>query len=87
MGKRIVVAVRDRAMDQFMQPFMVPTVGAAVRSFADEINRHDNDAVMSKHPEDYDLYQIAVFEEDTGLYSENTPRQIAVGKDMVRRVS
>lgn len=85
--KRIVVAVRDRAMDMFMQPFMVPTVGVAIRSFADEMNKHDAEAVMSKHPEDYDLYQIAVFDESTGKYSENEPRQIAVGKDMVRHVS
>lgn len=85
--QRIVVAVRDRAMDMYLQPFMVPTVGAAVRSFADEINRHDAEAVMSKHPEDYDLYQIALFDENTGIYSDNKPRQIAVGKDMVRHVS
>lgn len=85
--KRIVCAVRDRALDAFLTPFVVPAVGMAIRSFQDEINKHDEQAVMSKHPEDYDLYVIAVFDEDTGLYSENSPKQVAIGKDMVRHVS
>lgn len=85
MATRIVVAVRDRAMDAFGQPFFVPSVGLAVRSFGDEINNPDG--AMFKHPEDFDLYQIGEYEEETGrLVPLERPRQVAIGKEHVKVV-
>lgn len=78
-----VLAVRDRATDSFGVPIFVPAVGAAVRSFADEINRRDSP--LQAHPEDYDLYHLAEYEDREGqLKPFSTPRLVAVGKDHKR---
>lgn len=78
--KLIVVAIRDRAMDAFMRPFTMQTIGQAIRAFGDEINRQAPDNPLAQHPEDYDLYHLATFDEETGEFS-NAKKQIAVGKD------
>ena len=81
-----VVAVRDRAADAFMRPFFVPTIGMAVRSFQDEVNRANPDNSMWVHPEDYDLYSLCQFDEDSGQFVSDGrgPRMVAVGKDCVK---
>lgn len=85
MGTKFVVAVRDRAVDGYMQPFFVPSIGMAVRSFQDEVNNPDSP--MYKHPEDYDLYQLATFDDESGAFDGMPrPTMIAVGKDSVRGV-
>lgn len=77
-----VVAVRDSAMDAFMPPFNVPHIGLASRSFNDEINNRESP--MYKHPEDYELYQLATWNDATGIYEQlSTPNLVARGKDVV----
>lgn len=80
-----IVAVRDRAMDAFMRPFFVPTIGMAVRSFQDEVNRRASDNPMNAHPEDYDLYALGTFDEETGRFEQlEQPKMVAIGKDMIK---
>lgn len=80
-----VFAIRDRAADVFGQPIFLASVGIAVRSFADEVNRADANNNLNKHPEDFDLYKLAEFDDDTGLFTQDgPPKQVAVGKDLVR---
>ncbi len=80
-----VVAIRDRAVDAFLRPFMVAHIGQAKRQFRDEINRVAQDNPMHKHPDDYDLYELCEFDDNTGLFSAGKPRMIEVGKDCVER--
>ena len=80
--KRIVVAVRDRAADTFGSPFYVVAIGQAIRSFSDEVNRRADDNQLFQHPEDFDLYELGVFDDSTGLFETGVPRQAAVGKDL-----
>jgi len=82
--KLYVVCVRDRATDSFGRPFFVPHVGEALRSFTDEVNNKDSE--LGRHPEDYDLFQCGTFDSDTGLFDCGTPRQMAIGKDLVKGV-
>lgn len=63
--KLIVLSVRDRISEVFAQPFYAPTVGAGSRGFADEVNRSDSQ--LRKHPDDYDLYSLGIFDDCTGL--------------------
>ena len=42
--KYAVCAVKDRAVDAFNRPIYVPTIGVAIRSFTDEVNRKDSEA-------------------------------------------
>lgn len=82
MASHLVFAVRDSAMDAFMQPFFVPSTGVAVRSFSDEVNRADSP--MNTHPDDYSLYQIGEYEESTGrLNSLPDPIMLSRGKDVI----
>lgn len=79
-----VVAIRDRALDAFMQPWYSPAVGAAIRAFVDEVNRDGSPPNL--HPEDYDLYLLGQFDEQSGTFiQEGPPTQIAIGKDSLRK--
>lgn len=82
MSSQYMVAVKDRAMDLFMRPFFVPHRQAAIRSFTDEINRVDSE--MWKHPDDYDLYYLDVWDESTGLTVDrpDRPELLVRGKDV-----
>lgn len=83
----IVVAVRDRATDAFMHPMCVHTIGQAVRSFGDEVNRADERNPLYRHPEDHDLFELGSFDERSGRVAPlaDGPRQIAIGKDLVTK--
>lgn len=71
--KIIVCAVRDSAVDGFATPFFMASTAVAVRSFRDEVLK--GDSPMNKHPEDYALYQLGVFDEQVGQF-ENCPSPI-----------
>lgn len=86
--KFVVCAVRDSAMDGFAQPFMAPTAGIAVRGFRDECNRADPNNQLHKHPSDFELFQIAVWDDSTARYEQLQDFQLlARGKDMAEGVS
>lgn len=78
-----MVVVRDRAADVYNTPAFVPSLGIANRSFADEINRVDPNNQLNKHPEDFDLFYLGEFDDNTGEFDACRPQQIAVGKDVV----
>lgn len=78
-----IVSVRDRAIDTFGQPVFVASLGGAIRSFGDEIKRVDPNNNMNKHPEDYDLFHIGEYDDETAEFFPQRPTQIAVGKDYV----
>lgn len=78
-----IVAIRDRAADAFGVPNFVVAVGAAIRTFGDECN--NKESPLGQHPEDFDLYSLGEFDDaDASFIAEGPPRQIAVGKDLVR---
>lgn len=78
-----ILAVRDRALDAYGQPFFASSTGGAIRSFADEINRKAEGNQLNKHPEDFDLYYLGEFDDNTGEFDPSRPSQIAVGKDLL----
>lgn len=81
--KHKVVAVKDRMVDAFMRPFTAPALGIAIRSFQDEVNRKDSE--MNKHPEDYDLFHLADWDDETGEFTNlGMPAQIAIGKNSIQ---
>lgn len=77
-----IVAVRDRAADVFAQPFFVASIGVAIRSFTDEVNRKDENNGFYKHPEDFDLYLMGEYDDSDGSFECMQPKQICVGKDV-----
>lgn len=87
MTKRFVVAVRDSAMAAFAAPVHVPTIAMASRSFTDEVNNAAEGNNLYRHPEDYELHCLAVFDEETGKFTNNDEQTLVVrGKDVKQAV-
>ena len=84
MTIHIVVSVKDRAIDAYGRPFIVPTTGAAIRSFTDEVNRKESE--MHGHPEDYDLYEMGSFCDNVGNFlppEGGVPRVLTRAQDVI----
>lgn len=79
-----IFAIRDRAADVFGQPMFMPSTGVAIRGFSDEVNRVADNNNLNKHPEDFDLYSLGEYDDETGEFSTTRPTQVAVGKDVIR---
>lgn len=83
---RLVVAVRDSATGLFGQPFFVTARGQAVRAFTDEVNRPAPDNDLNKHPEDFELYCVAEFDEASGRFGGlGDPELLIRGKDAINK--
>lgn len=80
-----VMAVRDRAADVFGVPHYAASIGTAVRNFSDEVNRSAPDNMFNKHPEDFDLFHLGLYDDSTAKFETfEKPRQVAIGKDLVK---
>ena len=79
-----VVAVWDSAVGAFNRPFYAPSLGAAIRSFSDEVNRVAEDNPLSKHSDDFHLSYLADFDEESGVFyaPESGVRVLSRGKDV-----
>lgn len=87
--KMQALAVRDRQLNGFMQPFFTATIGLGLRAFTDLVN--DTSSEMHKHPEDYELYHIGDYDDKTGLLSPTVnpngapePQQVALATNVLR---
>ena len=82
MTTYIVISVKDRAIDAYNRPAFVPTTAVALRGFTDECNKTDSE--LHQHPEDYDLYELGVWDDQTGMCQMlEVPRVIARAQDIV----
>lgn len=76
-----IFAIRDRALGAYMQPWVAQTPGLATRMFQDELGNKEGQ--MFRHPDDYDLYHIGEFNQDTGVLVPKTSAQLlASGKNL-----
>lgn len=80
--KYFVVVVRDRAADVYGAPSFVASIGSAIRSFGDEINRDADNNMFSKHPDDFDLFSLGTYDDSTAVFECGLPAQLALGKDL-----
>lgn len=68
-----VFTIRDDKLEQYNQPFFVPTIGAAEREFTDLANNPDQ--MINKHAEDYTLFLLGEYDQATGqIDQEPTPK-------------
>jgi len=81
--KQIICTVKDRAADAYGRPMFVPSTGVAIRSFSDEINRNNADNQLFNHPDDFDLYELGEFDDNTGLFAlHEQPKLLSLGKQV-----
>jgi hypothetical protein len=64
---KVIVCIKDTAARVFGTPFVVQAAAQAVRSLRDEVNSKDSASDVCKHPGDFELYEVAQFDYDTGL--------------------
>jgi len=86
MTKSVVVAVFDSAVQAYGRPIFVPAIGAAMRSFQDEVNRKADDNPVYAHPSDYELFVVGYFDDSTGIFTtpgDGIPQSLARAKDLV----
>lgn len=62
----LLCSVKDTAVQVFNRPMTVRARGEVVRSVGQEVNRAADDNQLYTHSEDFELYQLAVFDDQTG---------------------
>lgn len=73
--RMVMVTVRDVKSEVYMRPWFAQTAGAAIRAFSDEVLRDASDNTLSRHPEDYALYEIGLFDDNEGkVYPYDVPK-------------
>lgn len=80
-----LISIKDRALEAFMPLGNVRTEGEAIRVFKDMLS--DPNTPQNKHPDDYDLYLLGTFDDQTGyIETETKPRKLADGKTIKETV-
>jgi hypothetical protein len=81
--KQLVFAVYDSKAELFNQPMFFTALGEAIRAFGDEANR--SESAIYKHPNDYSLFQIGEYYQETGLLeSLTTPKSLGLGIEYIK---
>nr|AVQ10225.1 packaging protein [Gokushovirinae environmental samples] len=73
-----LITILDRAIQAFLPLGNVRAEGEALRVFKDMIEQQGSP--QNKHPDDYDLYIVGKFNDQTGEITPEKPRKIADGK-------
>lgn len=71
-----VFSIRDSKAQIFNQPWFARTHGEAERNFEQLVR--DEKSTIYQYPEDYDLYHIGEYDDETGLVTSlDTPKHVA----------
>lgn len=69
-------SIRDQKAEVFNTPFFQKTHGEAERAFRELLS--DPKSMPSKYPDDYDLYFIGTYNDQTGVITPlDTPQHLA----------
>lgn len=83
--KVFMYAIRDRAADCFSNPVIFNAPGLAIRGFTDHCNRAEANNEIYAHPDDFDLYELGMYDTQTGMFECGTPQLRCRGKDVAIR--
>jgi len=61
-----IFTVRDAKAEAYMQPFFGRSKGEAIRAIQTEVNSGKQDNMLASYPEDFNLFYIGEFNEQTG---------------------
>lgn len=77
---KILCTIKDTAVEAFGPTFEVRATGEAMRMFKDEVNNEQSR--INKHPQDFELYKVGMFDDQTGELTGMTPERIARAIDI-----
>jgi len=66
-----VFSIYDAKAKAFQSPFYMVTLGQALRAFDDLVN--EKDSFVNKHPEDFQLYHIAEYDDSNATFQNRVP--------------
>lgn len=81
-----VFTVFDMKMQFFAQPFFEQQEASAIRSFSDAVNDANPKNMWYLHPEDFQLYCIGTFDNETGVLESQLPQVLVNASALYRRV-
>lgn len=71
---RNIYSMYDSAIKAYMQPIFAESTGGLLRQLTDILK--DREHAFSKHPEDYTLFQLGTYDENTATFTTNPPQKI-----------
>jgi len=78
-----IFSIYDSKAVTYNTPIFLPQEGQAIRIFDDMVNRTDSE--IGKHPEDYTLFTLGDFNDETGLITSlNTPKSLGTALEFVK---
>lgn len=82
--RKFIVVVRDIKANLFFSPMFYQSLGQAERQFRDEVNTKRDGNLLAAHPEDFELFHVGVFDDDTCSFDLlPKPTQLALGSNCV----
>lgn len=78
---KIIFSIKDSATEAFSPLFEARATGEALRMFKDQTTNPDSQ--ISRHPTDFELYKVGMFDENTGELTGMKPERIARAIDML----
>ena len=76
-----IYAVYDSKGESYTPPFFDHAEGRAIRTFADCCN--DTNHQFGKHPEDYTLFNLGEYDDNTGSIDQTKISSIATGHTLL----
>lgn len=79
--KMVICSIHDTKAEAFSQPMFFQAVGQALRSFIDAVtDERDGNNNFAKHPEDFNLFRIGTFDDQTGEIVPEAPFHLGNGR-------
>lgn len=79
----VIVCIKDLKGENYSQPWFVSTAASAVRSFTDLINNPEKSQTMFDHPQDFQLFEMGVFDDNTGVFQTHPiPKHLVSGESV-----
>lgn len=77
-----IFSVLDLKIGAYASPFFMPTVAAAKRAFSGACN--DPSTMLYKHPEDFSLYLLGEFDDESGAVTPVQPENLGLAASYKR---
>lgn len=79
-----IFTIYDSKIGVYAKPFVMQTRGEALRGWMDIVN--DDTTQFFKHPEDFTLFEIASYNDETGTFeNNNTPHSVGTAVEFRKR--
>lgn len=77
-----IFTIRDAKGEFYTQPFIKKTHGEAERDFRMLVN--DEKSQINQFPEDYDLYYLGTFDDESGKMETSAPTHLIAARNLLK---